>query len=44
VQVDEEGVVSASGLMTKQQLWTSGGFFVLRPEIFDNLCHPVHAR
>lgn len=37
VQADEEGVVSGIGLMTKQQLWINGGYFVLRPEIFDYL-------
>lgn len=34
---DADGVVSAMGSMTDQELWVNGGFFVLRPEIFDHM-------
>ena len=35
VQADDDGVVNAVGLMPDQELWVNGGFFALRPEIFD---------
>lgn len=34
-QADEAGVVNGIGLMPDQELWVNGGFFILRPEIFD---------
>lgn len=34
-QADEHGVVTSMGLMPDQELWVNGGYFVLRPEIFD---------
>lgn len=35
VQSDQDGLVSALGLSPQQELWINGGFFVLRPEVFD---------
>ena len=32
---DEDGVVEALGLLPDQALWINGGYFVLRPRIFD---------
>jgi glucose-1-phosphate cytidylyltransferase len=32
---DNDGVVHAMGSLPDQQLWINGGYFVLRPEIFD---------
>lgn len=32
---DENGIVQAMGSLPDQQLWINGGYFVLRPEIFD---------
>lgn len=34
-QADENGVVTSIGLMPDQELWVNGGFFALRPEIFN---------
>jgi glucose-1-phosphate cytidylyltransferase len=34
-QADDEGIVTSIGFLPDQELWINGGFFVLRPEIFD---------
>ncbi len=35
VHAGDDGMVTRMGAMPDQQLWINGGFFVLRPEIFD---------
>jgi glucose-1-phosphate cytidylyltransferase len=35
VRTGDDGVVTAMGTMDEGSLWINGGFFVLRPEIFD---------
>jgi len=35
VHSDEDGLVTQMGAMPDQQLWINGGYFDLRPEIFD---------
>jgi len=37
VQVEEGGLVSSITSISKIPLWENGGYFVLRPEIFDHL-------
>jgi glucose-1-phosphate cytidylyltransferase len=37
VEADKDGVVTRMGEMPDQELWINGGFFVLRPEIFEHL-------
>jgi glucose-1-phosphate cytidylyltransferase len=37
VQTDPEGVVTGMGPMTEQQIWVNGGYFVMRPDIFNYL-------
>jgi glucose-1-phosphate cytidylyltransferase len=34
-QADQDGVVTSMGAMPDQGLWINGGYFVMRPQIFD---------
>lgn len=35
VQTGEDGLVTRMGAMPDQELWINGGYFVLRPQVFD---------
>jgi glucose-1-phosphate cytidylyltransferase len=35
VQTGEDGLVTRMGAMPEQELWINGGYFVLRPQVFD---------
>lgn len=35
VHADEDGVVTRMGALPDEQLWINGGFFVMRPDIFN---------
>jgi glucose-1-phosphate cytidylyltransferase len=37
VYADEGGTVTRMGAMADQPIWVNGGFFVMRPEIFDHV-------